>query len=171
MGRLYFLRHGETDFNAQNLLMGQMNINLNSKGIKQAQIAANRISNLGIEKIYSSPLSRALETSRIILSALEIDEEISVIPELSERCYGILEGMEKSEKLRNSINHPSVERLENFIERVRKGIEKVDTQKTCLIISHSGVFKSLIAALSYSSFPLIKTIGNCEFVELRKTLH
>ena len=39
---IYFIRHGETDFNKQRLLQGQLDIELNDTGIAQAKIAAEK---------------------------------------------------------------------------------------------------------------------------------
>ena len=64
---LYFLRHGVTDLNRQIIFQGRIDTPLNDEGISQAELAANYInkSSLKFDKIYSSPLIRAIDTCRI----------------------------------------------------------------------------------------------------------
>ena len=63
------LRHGETDWNAQGLSQGNVDIPLNPTGLAQARSAALRLRNRGIATIVSSPLSRARVTAEIAASA------------------------------------------------------------------------------------------------------
>ncbi len=60
----WFLRHGETDWNAQGLSQGSIDIPLNATGIAQAAAAAQTLRDRGIASIVSSPLSRARDTAR-----------------------------------------------------------------------------------------------------------
>ena len=60
----YIFRHGETDENLAKRWQGSgVDAPLNVTGIHQAQVLAEKINNLGIEVIYSSPLKRAQQTS------------------------------------------------------------------------------------------------------------
>ena len=61
----WFLRHGETDWNAQGLSQGNVDIPLNATGIAQAHAAAPLLRNRGISHIVASPLSRAHDTAKI----------------------------------------------------------------------------------------------------------
>ena len=62
----YFFRHGETDYNVNKRMQGWLDIPLNQNGIEQAKLLAKNLSNIQIDCIYSSPLSRALDTAKII---------------------------------------------------------------------------------------------------------
>ena len=55
----WFLRHGETDWNADNLAQGGTDIPLNARGRVQAETAAQVLRNRSIAAIVASPLSRA----------------------------------------------------------------------------------------------------------------
>ncbi|UZW66284.1 histidine phosphatase family protein [Priestia flexa] len=61
---LYLIRHGQTEWNKKSLIQGQRNIGLDEQGMKQAQQVAQFLKNEGIEKLYSSDLTRAYDTSR-----------------------------------------------------------------------------------------------------------
>ena len=72
----YFLRHGQTDWNAERLCQGQTDIPLNAIGVQQAGEAKAHLADIAITTVCSSPLGRALETaktvSEIVVSGLVI---------------------------------------------------------------------------------------------------
>ena len=81
--RLYLVRHGQTDWNLAGKLQGQTDIPLNETGRQQAKQAKKLLGNLSFDAVYSSPLSRAVETAQLISghSTLQIitDERIKEI--------------------------------------------------------------------------------------------
>ena len=68
----WFLRHGETDWNAQGISQGNVDIPLNAVGVAQARAAAEKLRNRGIATIVASPLSRARVTAEFVGEALEL---------------------------------------------------------------------------------------------------
>lgn len=70
--KIYILRHGTTEWNNKHLIQGQTDIHLDEFGKIMAKATGEGLKNEGIhfDKVYSSPLSRACETARIILSCL-----------------------------------------------------------------------------------------------------
>ncbi|CAM3207234.1 histidine phosphatase family protein [Asticcacaulis taihuensis] len=87
----YVLRHGQTDWNVQMRLQGSTDIPLNETGRAQANVAARILAGEGITKIIASPLSRALETARIVGASAGIEPVID--DRLIERNFGLFEGM------------------------------------------------------------------------------
>jgi probable phosphoglycerate mutase len=87
----WFLRHGETDWNAQGLSQGNIDVPLNATGIAQAQAAAKLLRGRGIAGIVSSPLSRARDTA--VAVATELDVPVSVQDDLREVSFGVQERM------------------------------------------------------------------------------
>ena len=65
--RLYFIRHGETEFNKAHRLAGQNETSLSSDGIAQAHLAANKLEGIRFDAVFSSDLSRAIDTQKIML--------------------------------------------------------------------------------------------------------
>src|SRR5215472_14130994 len=90
----WFLRHGETDWNAQGISQGNVDIPLNATGIAQARAAARRLRHRGIATIVASPLSRARVTAECVGEALGLS--VAVDPELREVAFGVQEGQKMS---------------------------------------------------------------------------
>ena len=63
---IYFVRHGETDYNKQGRAQGHMDIPLNETGLMQAKTVAKALKNTKLDVIYSSPLQRAKVTADTI---------------------------------------------------------------------------------------------------------
>jgi len=78
---IYLIRHGETEANRLGIFRGRLDIPLSQVGVEQAGALAGYFKDLGIEKVFSSPLSRALETARIAFAGKtpQIEELINNI--------------------------------------------------------------------------------------------
>ncbi|WP_219836838.1 histidine phosphatase family protein [Paenibacillus sp. R14(2021)] len=63
---IYVVRHGETDLNKQGRLQGRQGIELNTRGIEQAEALRMQLSSITFSHIYSSPQVRAIQTAEII---------------------------------------------------------------------------------------------------------
>ena len=72
--KIYLFRHGETDWNRQRRLQGQSDVPLNTFGIELAVKTAEALEQEGtfFDRAFSSPLSRALETARILVGGQDI---------------------------------------------------------------------------------------------------
>src|ERR1700712_2232004 len=86
----WFLRHGETDWNAQNLSQGAVDIPLNDTGLAQARSASLLLRGKGIRTLISSPLSRARVTAEI--AAAEFGLPVRIDNGLREVSFGVQEG-------------------------------------------------------------------------------
>lgn len=88
--RLYMVRHGETDWNKERRIQGQVDIPLNEFGRRLAEKTARGLADVPFAVCYSSPLSRARETAGLILGG----REIPVIDDsrLVEMAFGEYEG-------------------------------------------------------------------------------
>jgi len=86
----WFLRHGETDWNARGLSQGRSDIPLNEIGRAQAERAAVQLRGRGITRIHASPLSRAAETARIVAAHLSVP--VAFDDDLMETRFGVQEG-------------------------------------------------------------------------------
>jgi probable phosphoglycerate mutase len=93
--RICLVRHGETEWNAERRIQGQIDIGLNDTGLRQAAAAGRWLESAGIVALYASDLKRAWATAGAIGAALALVPR--PVPELRERCYGIFEGLTYAE--------------------------------------------------------------------------
>lgn len=93
---LIFIRHGETLWNLEGRVMGQLDSPLSLRGEKQARAIAERLSAVSFDFLYSSDLGRALQTAQVIADrcGVPVIEEAG----LRERNMGVFEGLTREEK-------------------------------------------------------------------------
>ena len=172
---LYIIRHGKTEMNAKMLMQGRSDHPLNEAGIAQAEEAAERFAEMGvrIDKVYTSPLVRALQTAKKIAP----DAELTVDERLIEMDYGPYEGMdlmnpapEVIDFFMDFVNVPApegmeplpaiVKRLGNFLEEIAMEAES----KNILISTHAIAMKGALEYLTPESKGSYwaKNIGNCD---------
>jgi probable phosphoglycerate mutase len=97
-------RHGETDWNITGILQGWIDVPLNEKGRKQAFEMAENFKDSGFSIVWTSPLSRASETARIVAEVLGLPAPICS-EGLKERHFGRVQGMTKQDL---SVLHPGL---------------------------------------------------------------
>ena len=73
MTLFYLVRHGETDWNREQVFRGRLDVALNDRGRRQAQAAAERLAEVGPAGLYSSPLARARETAEAIAQRCSVE--------------------------------------------------------------------------------------------------
>jgi len=102
----YFVRHGETDWNAERRLQGQLDIALNDVGRRQSAQCGSTLRGLIAARrkmpadfaFISSPLSRARETMEILRSGLDLPRDgYAIEPRLAELSFGRWEGLTYAE--------------------------------------------------------------------------
>ncbi|MFJ2552498.1 histidine phosphatase family protein [Microbacterium sp. NPDC087591] len=89
--RLFLARHGQTTWNRERRLQGQLDSPLTPEGIAQARSLAEQLVGTDVQTVCSSPLGRALRTAVII--AERLGAELIEVPELAEVHHGELAGM------------------------------------------------------------------------------
>lgn len=93
MFKLTFIRHGETDYNANGLFQGQSDIPLNDLGEKQAQAVGRYLKKVKFDRIYSSDLIRCLQTADAVVKRnICSPPEVIKDARLREKSFGIFEG-------------------------------------------------------------------------------
>ncbi len=96
MTEIWFIRHGETDWNVARRMQGWQDIPLNDNGIEQARKLAGRLKADGerspFAALYSSDLMRAHDTASAV--AEQLDLRVRTEPGVRERCFGVLEGVD-----------------------------------------------------------------------------
>ena len=93
--KLVIVRHGETEWNTQHKVMGQLDSPLTLKGVQQAKAIADRLLRLNFTSLYSSDLGRAVQTANIIAEICA--KKIIFDAELREWNMGVFQGLTVSE--------------------------------------------------------------------------
>lgn len=167
-GPFYFVRHGKTDWNKENKVMGQIDVPLNEVGIEQAHVIAQKISHLDISHIVSSTLKRAIQTAEIIAKAT--NKPITVIEELKNCFSGIMEGQSRGdgkwiEDWRMGGDIKNAEHWSTFISRVAIGLNAARNyvtidEKPILIVAHGPTYWALLHILNAQAVNV--NAENCE---------
>jgi phosphoserine phosphatase len=160
MTTIILVRHGDTDWNVEEIFRGRADIELNETGIKQARLLAKHFESVPIEAVYSSPLKRAWETAKIIAGFRNID--ITLCQELIDFDYGEWQGLshrtvkEKHETLYAEwLQNPHLvkmsrgESLDDVGRRALSVVNQViiNHQGVVVLVSHRVVHKVIICAL------------------------
>lgn len=159
----YFIRHGQTDWNKNNLRMGQKDIPLNEIGIAQAQEMQKLITSLNFSHIFYSPLQRTVQTMLIATAHLNCNKVM--LNELKEWNFGDWEGKPSGKSVTHDIYAivpPQGETTQVFFDRIGSALNHVLTHdEPILIIAHGGTY---YAICHYLNLP-IKPIHNCQLVQ------
>jgi probable phosphoglycerate mutase len=137
MTTLLFVRHGETDWNAQRRWQGHADVPLNDRGREQVQALADSLAGEHIDAIYTSDLSRARDTAEAVGARLGI--EVVVDPDLREIDVGPIEGMtaEESSAYEGWHGEPKESHAERVLGAVRRIAER-HPQGRVLVVTHGG---------------------------------
>ncbi|HVY16506.1 MAG TPA: histidine phosphatase family protein [Rhodopila sp.] len=154
----WFLRHGETDWNAQNLSQGNVDIPLNQTGLAQAKSAALLLRGKGIKSIVASPLSRAKITAEI--TGAEIGLPVEIDPDLRECAYGVMEGKPMTEWFTAWVEEKlTPEGAESFGDLKRRAVAAVNRSIVrpgpVLVVAHGALFRALRAVMGHE--PNVRT--------------
>jgi len=179
---VWFIRHGETEWNSQIRWQGHTDVPLNETGRQQASGVALQLKDRPLKAILSSDLSRARETAEIIAAPHGIP--VFTTEQLREVNIGDAEGLTTPEVLERfgEISVQQWRTLENMDsclpggETKRQALKRGLTAVQDFVSSESGkelaiVFHSLIMRLIlYHLFPAVQGplhITNCKFFQLR----
>jgi broad specificity phosphatase PhoE len=157
MMRMFFMRHGETDWNRERRVQGRQDVALNDRGREQVRRAAERLSHrmsTPFSRIVSSPLLRARQSAIICRDLLRLPMEVDT--RWAERSFGRLEGMTVDEIRR--LCHIDdfeeiydrlygVEAMDSVRSRIRQAltdaVAAVSAAGPILIVTHGSIIKCL----------------------------
>lgn len=165
-GTLILIRHGQSTWNLEDRFTGWTDVPLTDQGRAEAHAAGEKLNGCRFDRAFTSVLSRAQETLRIILDVIgQADLPVEYDPALNERHYGDLQGLNKAEtaeRIGREIVHqwrrsyeiapPGGESLKDTQARVmpyyRARIEPLVRQgQTILVVAHANSLRALVMAL------------------------
>jgi 2,3-bisphosphoglycerate-dependent phosphoglycerate mutase len=165
MAKLVLVRHGQSIWNLQNRFTGWIDVPLTEKGKEEAYKAGELLKDIRFEVAYTSMLTRAQETLRIILETIGLLIPVIKDEALNERHYGALQGLNKDrarEKWGKEIVHlwrrsfdippPEGESLKDtaartipFLERAIMG--DILDGRNVLVVAHGNSLRSIVMFL------------------------
>lgn len=186
---IYWVRHGETEYNLKEIIQGQADSPLTELGLKQAKQRAEKLMHVKFDAVFSSDLPRAAKTAEI----LKLDRQLVVNTTklLRERDYGPFDGKpaseyrEKNKQLLEKRNSLSIKEIRNFklyegfetdndfVERILLGLREIAAAypgKTVLVVGHGGSMRVVLVHLGYATYeqlpPGRPTIDNLAVIKL-----
>lgn len=159
MLNVYLLRHGETQYNADNnRYCGRTDINLTEKGLKQAETVFNQLKGKTFDAIYSSPLERARYTAEIASGSNSVETDSRLI----EVDFGDWEGKTKEEFIAENpsvwtawIKDPERSKAGGTGETGKEVVDRVNQfynemlnkhpDGTILVVGHNGINRLYMA--------------------------
>ncbi|QHI96204.1 histidine phosphatase family protein [Aristophania vespae] len=160
----WFLRHGETDWNARSLSQGRTNVPLNAKGLAQAATAGKAFARhfenekIAFTHIICSPLDRARVTAehvqRAISEAGGPHLPLTCNEDILEVSFGEQEGLPMGEWynpwIAGEYTPKGAEPFADLRERAVRGVNKAIADADpgmALIVAHGGIFRALRSAM------------------------
>ena len=155
----HLLRHGQTEHTPERRYSGRNELPLSRAGRAEAEAAAVRAKELGIEVVVASPLRRTRETAEVVAGALGLPVEFD--DDLVELDFGDLEGLSAQEaRARHplavrrfttdvTVAAPGGESIADVAVRVARARERIlrrHAGRTVLVVSHVTPIKLLLAA-------------------------
>ncbi|MGH8910389.1 MAG: 2,3-bisphosphoglycerate-dependent phosphoglycerate mutase [Egibacteraceae bacterium] len=168
MSQLILIRHGQSEWNAENRFTGWVDSPLSDRGRDEAKRAGDRLAAQGVHVVraFTSTLSRAIDTGQIILDVLgQGDLEQVRAWELNERFYGALTGRDKAQTASEfgekqvrvwrrsyDIAPPGGESLQDTARRTLPYLERVivpATRKAAVVLvsAHGNSLRSIVKEL------------------------
>jgi uncharacterized phosphatase len=151
MTEICLVRHGQTDWNFQEIIQGREDIPLNEIGRTQARQSAELLRQERWDVIISSPLVRAYETAKTIADAVGIDT-IHLDERFVERNFGEASGKPVAQ-VRELISQGNVNGMESdreIVERCFSALQDVVRKfegKRIIIVAHSHAIKAILHAI------------------------
>ncbi|MGE4373676.1 MAG: histidine phosphatase family protein [Xanthobacter sp.] len=163
--RLFFVRHGETDWNVAGRLQGRRDVPLNALGRVQAGRIGRLLPRLTGEvperlQFVSSPMARTLETMRIMRTTLDLPvNEFATDIRLAELSFGDWEGKTWPQLRRSGFvdvrrrdedpwNYvpPNGESYQALSERLAQAIS--DISGDAVVVTHGGVIRAALHVMA-----------------------
>ena len=168
--KLLVTRHGETEWNKKNLILGRTDIPLNDTGIMQAKRLRDNIP-FEFKYVFASPLKRTAMTAQIICENKDI--EIKYDDRLIEMDFGIYEGKDRGDKTYQEEKRKFFKRFpqgESYFKTAQRVYNCLDdiikeyAGENVLIVTHNGICRIIhtyfcdMGNEDFASY----SVGNCE---------
>ena len=179
--KIYLTRHGQTDYNKKELMQGRTDIPLNETGLAQAKSMQKNVQDIHFNAVYSSPLSRAVQTAQII-SGFATDEIIrdERIIEVDFGPYETMDYHHLGPMMTLFWMYPEIIPAPKGVEPIREMVARTSSfvhdlsQKEydhVLVVCHGGIIRALRGAFEGKKNGIVWRPRplNCEMFVYEKT--
>lgn len=162
-GPFYYMRHGESTTNAQDLVAGLMDAPLSATGWEQVQAAAETLRDVTLASVVVTGLERSQRSAVPILEQKGLAPFVE--PGFNERDWGELEGRPLSERPSTFHNPRTGESWEVFADRILRTARNLRVPAPTLILAHAGTFRALLYGLGFGKVrPQLPNASVVQFV-------
>jgi len=148
-GPFWFMRHGQSTTNAEDLIAGWLDAPLTDLGHAQAAQAAEQLAALPLASIVVTGLSRTHQTAAPLVARLGGRLTPIVEPGLNERHWGDLEGKTLDHRPSTFYDPPGGETWDTFANRIWTAATTLRVDAPALVVGHSGTFRALLYKMGY----------------------
>jgi len=167
MLEIWFVRHGETNWNVDRRIQGWTDVPLNPQGQRQAQLLAESLEGMAFRALYSSDLERAISTAVPLSKVLSLP--IYTLKSLRERRFGYREGLLQYK------THPGLTtaamtglhaqeesrtRLRCRAEGLIRGLQQRHHGRI-LCVSHGGFIRAVLEVVGAVEVPPLQNTAIC----------
>lgn len=163
--RLYIIRHGKTEANEKGIYIGRTDYPLSEQGRKELVDKLDEFEYPGVERVYSSPAKRCMETAGIIFEG----RETIAMHDLRELDFGDFEGMSVEELinrddykawLKGGMDNPAPngESVGDMIMRIYSALDRIvrnmmdEDFSSAAIVTHSGIVSNLLSCFGLPKY-------------------
>ncbi|MDD6827167.1 MAG: histidine phosphatase family protein [Oscillospiraceae bacterium] len=163
--RIYLIRHGRTEANDKGIYIGKTDYSLSESGKKELIEKLDEFEYPGVERVYSSPAKRCLETADILFEG----RETIAVHDLRELDFGEFEGMsvedlinreDYKEWLKGGFEKsaPGGESIADMVARVYSALDKIvlnmmsEDFESAAIVTHSGIISNMLSCFGLPKY-------------------
>ncbi|MBE6853233.1 MAG: histidine phosphatase family protein [Ruminococcus sp.] len=163
--RLYIIRHGKTEANEKGIYIGKTDFPLSEAGKEELLNKTDEFDYPGVERVYSSPAARCMETAGIIFEG----RETIAVHDLRELDFGEFEGKSVDELigredykawLKGGLENspPGGESIADMVARVYMALDKIilnmmnDDISSAAIVTHSGIISNILSCFGLPKY-------------------
>ena len=163
---IWFVRHAQSEYNKKKLFTGWHDPDLTQHGIHIAHELKEELYGIKFDKVFSSPLKRALSTAKILID----DQEIIIDHRLKERSYGDWSAKHK-EQVKTAVGEesyysarrgwetspPNGESLKDVSIRVKPFLDELPDTGNILVVSHGNTIRAISVLFGVNTKENVKT--------------
>lgn len=163
--RIYLIRHGRTEANDKGIYIGKTDYSLSESGKKELIEKLDEFEYPGVERVYSSPAKRCLETADILFEG----RETIAVHDLRELDFGEFEGMSVEELINREDykewlkggfekSAPGGESIADMVARVYSALDKIvlnmmsEDFESAAIVTHSGIISNILSCFGLPKY-------------------